>query len=85
MALRDRIAMEIARNAYPPLCNSGSGTWHYEIADKILAIIDGERCEWVKHKDSAYLYKSTCPEWDGTYRHISTFCPFCGKRIEVVE
>lgn len=56
-------------------------------ADKVLSLIEGERCVWVKDevaKPEAYFPScrdgiSFGSKWD------FPFCPCCGKRIEVKD
>ena len=49
----------------------------------ILSLIDGERCEWTWEGDIS-LYLTSCGDaWP--LAKPFTFCPRCGKRIEVKE
>lgn len=52
-------------------------------ADRILALIDAQRCVWKKDSDGAWL---TSCQWAWLPSDMEyTFCPCCGKRIEVKE
>jgi hypothetical protein len=54
-----------------------------ESIDKILALIDAQRCVWKKDSDGAWL---TSCQWAWLPSDMEyTFCPCCGKRIEVKE
>ena len=56
-----------------------------EAVDSVLSLIDEERCEWTKkymfHGEEMYL--TSCNKTDCFINY--TFCPHCGKRIEVKE
>ena len=54
-----------------------------EAVDSILSLIDGERCEWTKQiEDNHEYYTTSCDLVDLAYH---TYCPKCGKRIEVKD
>lgn len=40
-------------------------------------------CEWKKYEGSC-LFKTNCGNMSGIYRGYA-FCPFCGKKIKMVE
>jgi len=56
------------------------------IANKILALIDGQRCVWKKDADLV-LFRTSCGkvyglDWDYAYNPM---CPNCGFQIEVKD
>lgn len=50
--------------------------------DAILAVIDGQRCTWTKQIEDNEYYTTECDLVDLAYH---TYCPKCGKRIEVKD
>ena len=46
--------------------------------------ISDDMCEWRKFKDSNCLFETSCGNISGMYRGFN-FCPYCGKKIKVVE
>ena len=40
-------------------------------------------CEWRKYEGSC-LFETSCGNVSGMYRGFN-FCPFCGKKIKIVE
>ena len=51
--------------------------------------VDDDVCEW-KYKDSEYYFESSCEHLhifmsDGPKENEYRFCPYCGKKIKVVE
>lgn len=46
--------------------------------------IDDDVCEWRKFKDSNCLFETSCNNISVMYRGFN-FCPYCGKKIKVVE
>ena len=62
--------------------------------DKAIEIVnqggvDDDVCEW-KYKDSEYYFESSCEHLhifmsDGPKENEYRFCPYCGKKIKVVE
>jgi hypothetical protein len=56
-----------------------------ELADQILALIDGQRCEWKVYRG----YWTSCADGEimSTPFDLAEqpFCPICGKRIEVKD
>ena len=46
--------------------------------------ISDNMCEWRKFKDSNCLFETSCGNISGMYRGFN-FCPYCGKKIKVVE
>ena len=49
--------------------------------DAILALIDTQRCVWIRQiEDNHEYYTTSCDLVDLAYH---TYCPKCGKRIEV--
>jgi hypothetical protein len=79
-ALRDEIAYEYRK--WNPSASIGRAL---EFADFILSLIDVQRCVWTLTEEG--LWKTQCgqeiPDED-TYEKYS-FCPCCGKRIEVKD
>jgi hypothetical protein len=74
LSLRDEIAKLL--NAYAPWNTTG-------LLDAILALIDAQRCVWKKDSDGAWL---TSCQWAWLPSDMEyTFCPCCGKRIEIKE
>ena len=75
MTLRDEIInILMTDNDWP---------WTPATADKILALIEGERCEWTRQiEDNHEYYTTSCDLVDLAYH---TYCPKCGKRIEVKD
>lgn len=55
-----------------------------EIADQILALIGGERCVWTQSFPDGAYYVAHDKKIPAELK-ISTFCPFCSKRIEVKD
>lgn len=39
-------------------------------------------CEWKKFKNNSSLFETSCNNISGMYRGFS-FCPYCGKKIEI--
>lgn len=55
--------------------------WTPATADKILALVEEERCEWTRQiEDNHEYYTTSCDLVDLAYH---TYCPKCGKRIKV--
>ena len=57
--------------------------------DKAIEIIkqddiSDDMCEWRKFNDSNCLFETSCGNISGMYRGFN-FCPYCGKKIKVVE
>ena len=62
--------------------------------DKAIEIVnqggvDDDVCEW-KYKDPEYYFESSCEHLhifmsDGPKENEYRFCPYCGKKIKVVE
>ena len=62
--------------------------------DKAIEIVkqgsvDDDVCEW-KYNDSEYYFESSCDNLhifmsDGPKENEYRFCPYCGKKIKVVE
>jgi len=76
--LRDEIACEYRK--WNPSASIGRAL---EFADSILSLIDAERCVWTWEGDIS-LYSTSCGDaWP--LAKPFTFCPRCGKRIEVKE
>lgn len=51
--------------------------------------VDDDVCEW-KYNDSEYYFESSCEHLhifmsDGPKENEYRFCPYCGKKIKVVE
>ena len=51
--------------------------------------VDDDVCEW-KYNDSEYYFESSCDHLhifmsDGPKENEYRFCPYCGKKIKVVE
>ena len=73
----------------------GCGTI-FEAINKDVAIkivkqgsVSDDVCEW-KYKDSEYYFESSCEHLhifmsDGPKENEYRFCPYCGKKIKVVE
>ena len=82
--LREKIAILYGKRRHghsyqDPECRIES----INFADSILSLIDGERCEWTWEGDIS-LYSTSCGDaWP--LATPFTFCPRCGKRIEVKE
>lgn len=54
-----------------------------ETAQAVIALIEGERCTWTKQiEDNHEYYTTECDLVDLAYH---TYCPKCGKRIEVKD
>jgi len=79
--LREKIAYEIANNCFP--APPFEHKWAYKIADKILSLIDGERCGWTTGNEGGY--RTSCGAWYDLHHTLDPRCPECGKRIEVKE
>ena len=63
------------------LMSNNDWPWTPGVADKILALIEGERCEWTRQiEDNHEYYTTSCDLVDLAYH---TYCPKCGKRIEL--
>lgn len=58
--------------------------WTPATADKILALIDRQRCQWEKDGDGDWDTECGCC-YDGEhwYEPFNAFCPCCGRKIEV--
>ena len=41
-------------------------------------------CEWRKFKGNVCLFETSCGNVSGMYRGFN-FCPYCGKKIKIVE
>jgi hypothetical protein len=55
-----------------------------EATDSILFLIDGQRCVW--EHDSEGDWRTGCKAWYAyDYSTEDSFCPSCGKRIEVKD
>ena len=64
------------------------------VIDKAIEIVkqggvDDDVCEW-KYNDSEYYFESSCEHLhifmsDGPKENEYDFCPYCGKKIKVVE
>ena len=57
--------------------------------DKAIKIVkqDGisdDVCEWRKFNGNSCLFKTSCGNISGMYRGFN-FCPYCGKKIKVME
>lgn len=80
---------EIARKIYVPIYNNPSLLKHQsgltkltrEIADRIVAVIEGHRCVWIGDGTS---YKSSCGNTFLATQRWS-HCQGCGRRIEVKD
>jgi NADH pyrophosphatase NudC (nudix superfamily) len=56
------------------------------IADQILSLINAERCVWTYDDWQIHgqdVYKTSCDMFE--FYEGYTYCPKCGKRIEVKE
>ena len=77
--MRDEIAEMIKKHR---VCIDWA-TYEVQLADQILSLIEGQRCEWVQEKEyrtpSCRGGISFGKKWDFPY------CPCCGKRIEVKD
>ena len=55
-----------------------------EMVREIEALLDGQRCEW--EHDSEGDWRTGCKAWFAyDYSTEDSFCPCCGKRIEVKD
>ena len=52
------------------------------LAKRILALIEGERCEWtlIGNEMGSDFYRTSCGEASFV---LNKYCRYCGKRIEV--
>jgi len=81
--VKDELREEIASEAGcydPPYWDK------YEVADRILSLVNAERCVWTKddwqiHGQDVYITSCGMFEFYEGY----TFCHKCGKRIEVKD
>lgn len=80
--LYGRVSLELM--AYMDAQKSCSKATH-DIVDKIMELIDAQRCVWTKdgERDGQDIYLSSCDMVDFLCGY--TFCPKCGRRIEVTE
>ena len=46
--------------------------------------VSDNMCEWRKFNGNSYLFETSCGNISGMYRGFN-FCPYCGKKIKVVE
>ena len=46
--------------------------------------ISDDMCEWRKFNGSSCLFETSCGNVSGMYRGFN-FCPYCGKKIKIVE
>ena len=46
--------------------------------------VSDDVCEWRKIKGNSCLFETNCGNISGMYRGFN-FCPYCGKRIKVME
>lgn len=46
--------------------------------------ISDDMCEWRKFNGNSCLFETSCGNVSGMYRGFN-FCPYCGKKIKVVE
>ena len=46
--------------------------------------ISNDTCEWRKFNGNSCLFETSCGNISGMYRGFN-FCPYCGKKIKVVE
>ena len=63
--------------------------WDYGTVDKAIEIvkqddISDDMCEWRKFNGNSCLFKTSCGNISGMYRGFN-FCPYCGKKIKVME
>lgn len=68
-------------NDYIPLSKAIEIVKHVDVSDDV--------CEW-KYNDSEYYFESSCEHLhifmsDGPKENEYRFCPYCGKKIKVVE
>ena len=53
--------------------------------DKAIEIVkQDDMCEWRKFNGNSCLFETSCGNISGMYRGFN-FCPYCGKKIKVVE
>jgi hypothetical protein len=78
MSLRSKIVNIMAKGKYLT-----------DTADQILALLEGQRCEWTPRSDDHYEWDTNCgAQWyfeDDPDFELAPFCPMCGKRIEVKD
>lgn len=56
-----------------------------KIVNKLAEEHESDYCEWNRQDESNfYLHKTSCGTED-TYDDGYVFCPYCGKKIKVVE
>lgn len=79
--LREKIAHIIGYHCFPSVIDAKNQHWYYEIADSILALIDAERCVWKKENNGINVYLTSCNMIEVFEGY--TYCPCCGKKIEV--
>lgn len=78
--MREKVESILMDNIYT--CEAGRTP--SSIADKILALVEGQRCEWTQKPDNDWntgcgkLMFSEHAMPDG-----APFCPCCGKKIKV--
>ena len=72
--------------------DDGRSQGRFEQTHKIIEIVnelaeehESDYCEWNRQDESNfYLHKTSCGTED-TYDDSYVFCPYCGKKIKVVE
>lgn len=80
MSLREKVESILMDNIYT--CEAGRTP--SSIADQILALIAGQRCQWEKDGDGDWDTECGCC-YDGEhwFEPVNAFCPCCGRKIEV--
>ena len=58
--------------------------WTPATADKILALIEGERCEWtlIGNEMGSDFYRTSCGEASFV---LNKYCRYCGRKVEVKD
>ena len=78
--MRDKIAEEIGKYIQSP-----RDSRNYELADRILELINAERCVWTKDEDGDWDTEcGRCYDHDEVNMPAG-YCNGCGKRIEVKD
>jgi hypothetical protein len=87
MPLREEI-IELIDTCFDDYYNQIKAHDANDVADSILALIDGQRCRWtVKKIDDRFIYEHECGGWSSYWvlDMDEKHCMCCGHRIEVVE
>ena len=90
----DKVVEELKTDSSVKLYGSGNSDNYLIPVNRAIEIVkqgdvDDEVCEW-RYNDSEYYFETSCKHLhifmsDGPKENEYEFCPYCGKKINVIE